>query len=620
MLLLVWLSFGAHPGSAASTGPVPPARLPFWASPPSMPPSAYLSYVTDTQAARASDKPEARPASGKISPAAWAATESKTWAEVLIVLEAQADLSKIPSRADKVTRGEAVYTALHTLADATQGPLRAWLGAQGVAYRSLYIVNALVTSADRDTLIALSARPDVAHVTTNPRVAADIEPSIDPTIVQTLPTGIPWGVERIQAPEVWAMGYRGEGSVVAGQDTGYEWEHPALKAQYRGWDGATASHDFNWHDAIHEGGGRCGPDSPVPCDDYGHGTHTMGTIVGDDGAGNQIGVAPGARWIGCRNMDQGVGTPASYAECFEFFLAPYPVDGDPSTGDPGAAPDVVNNSWSCPDYEGCDPYHIAFLEQVVETVRAAGILVVVSASNYGPSCGTIQEPPAIYDAATTVGATYSDDTVTSFSSRGPVSGLVKPDIAAPGSGVVSSYPGESYTTMSGTSMAAPHVAGTAALIWSAHPGLKDALATTERLLFTTAVPRTSSECGDAPDAVPNSVYGWGRVDALHAVQEALSGTLAGTVQDTAGEPLAGASIAAASTEGTWRGTSTAEGLYALTLISGTYTVTTALPGYAPTWHYGVVASAGVTTTLSITLTEGFAIYLPIMALREDSAR
>ena len=72
----------------------------------------------------------------------------------------------------------------------------------------------------------------------------------------------------------------------------------------------------------------------APCDDKGHGTHTIGTAIGDDGMGNQIGMAPGAKWIGCRNMDQGNGTPARYIECMEFFLAPYPVGGTPAQGDP----------------------------------------------------------------------------------------------------------------------------------------------------------------------------------------------------------------------------------------------------------------------------------------------
>lgn len=120
-----------------------------------------------------------------------------------------------------------------------------------------------------------------------------------------------WNLQLVGADQVWALGATGQGVVIGGQDTGYDWDHPALIEQYRGWDGLSADHNYNWHDAIHSNSGfnDCGADSPEPCDDNRHGTHTMGTMVGDDGAGNQVGMAPGAEWIGCRNMDEGVGTP-----------------------------------------------------------------------------------------------------------------------------------------------------------------------------------------------------------------------------------------------------------------------------------------------------------------------
>ena len=139
------------------------------------------------------------------------------------------------------------------------------------------------------------------------------------------------------------------------------------------------NHNYNWHDSIHSGGGSCGADSPAPCDDFGHGTHTMGTMVGDDGGTNKIGVAPRRKWIGCRNMDQGVGTPATYTECFQWFIAP--TDLPNQNPDPSKAPHVINNSWGCPPSEGCtDP---TVLQTVVENTRAAGIEVVVSAGNAG---------------------------------------------------------------------------------------------------------------------------------------------------------------------------------------------------------------------------------------------
>src|SRR5690606_7611326 len=138
---------------------------------------------------------------------------------------------------------------------------------------------------------------------------------------------------------------------IAGQDTGIRWTHNAIKAKYRGWNGSSADHNHNWHDAIHVTGSSCGADAMAPCDDNGHGSHTIGTMLGDDGGSNQVGVAPGARWIGCRNMNAGDGTPARYNECAQWFLAPTDLAGnDPQ---PDLAPDVVSNSWGCPVDEGC---------------------------------------------------------------------------------------------------------------------------------------------------------------------------------------------------------------------------------------------------------------------------
>jgi len=464
------------------------------------------------------------PDHAKVTEAVWSAAASSASVEVLVVLQEQAELLSLRSAAATHAPGSAIYQVLWKTAATSQADLRAWLDARKIPYRSFYIVNALLLEADRELLVSLAQRSEVARIMTNPRVAMPVAPPPAEVVVPQAADGIPWGVSRIGAPQVWDLGYRGEGVVVAGQDTGYAWEHPALKAQYRGWDGGTANHDYNWHDAIHEGGGICGVDSAAPCDDNGHGTHTMGTMVGDDGLGHQIGVAPAARWIGCRNMSQGVGTPATYAECFEFFLAPYPVGADTSQGDPDRAPDVINNSWSCPLSEGCDVEHIAFLEQVVTAVREAGILVVASAGNQGAACGTIFEPVGMYDAAFTVGATSDDvlDTIATFSSRGTGTSLIKPDLAAPGVSVESALPGEGYGYKSGTSMAAPHVAGAAALLWSALPDLRGEVTTTEILLASSSRAYTSTQCGDAVDAVPNNVYGWGRLDVLAAVQSGLA--------------------------------------------------------------------------------------------------
>jgi len=548
------------------------------------------------------------------------ALEGATWDEVLVVLHEQAGTVELSSLSARAPSSVAVADHLWQTAQPSQQPLKAWLDRRGLSYRAYYIVNALLVRNDgpmrlsRAFLEELARRPEVAHVLTNPRISAGIEPVGPRVPAPASATAVEWGVQRIGAPQVWALGYRGEGVVVAGQDTGYQWNHPALIAQYRGWDGFTADHDYNWHDAIHVAGGSCPPDSPVPCDDHGHGTHTMGTMVGDDGAGNRIGVAPGAQWIGCRNMQQGVGTPASYIECFEFFLAPYPVGGDASQRDPSRAPHVINNSWSCPPSEGCDAEHIALLEQTVNAVRAAGILVVASAGNSGPTCGTVSAPPGMYDAAYSVGATDSSDAIAAFSSRGTGSDLIKPDLAAPGVGVRSSVPG-GYTWMSGTSMASPHVAGAAALLWSARPDLLGEVATTEYLLNTTAVARTSSQCGDEAEAVPNTVYGWGRLDAYRAVERATAGTLLGVVSDLAGGPLGGVDIRAQRLEGgLWETWSAAGGAYLLKPVSGTYTITAALAGYQEVAYDAIRVTAGLTTTLDIVLhvETMLHLYLPLV--------
>jgi serine protease AprX len=210
------------------------------------------------------------------------------------------------------------------------------------------------------------------------------------------------------------------------------WTRNALKPHYRGWNGVTADHNYNWHDSIHSGGGSCGPNNLAPCDDHGHGTHTTGTTVGDDGAGNQVGVAPGAKWIGCRNMDQGNGTPATYTECFQFFIAPTDLNGQ--NPDPTLRPHVMNNSWGCPVSEGCTTR--GELETIVNNTQAAGIFVEVSAGNAGSGCSTVQDPPAIYEASFSTGAIDISNTLAGFSSRGPSTfytpNILKPNISAPG--------------------------------------------------------------------------------------------------------------------------------------------------------------------------------------------
>ena len=328
-------------------------------------------------------------ADARVDPRIFVAKTAGEPASFLVVMREQADLSGAERFAGKEEKGRFVFEALMAQAEASQARLRADLEGRGVAYRSFFLVNMVEVVGNR----ALA-----------------------------------------EAPDVWSQGFTGQGVVIGMADTGVAWDHPALKSHYRGTAGTGVTHDYSWHDAIHNAtaANPCGSNAPAPCDDDGHGTSTASLAVGDDGAGNQIGVAPGARFISCRNMDQGNGTPARYTECFQFMLAP--TDSTGANPRPDLAAHVINNSWGCPTSEGCTDPNV--LKTVVENVRAAGIAVVVSAGNGGPACSTISDPPAIYDASLSVGATSDSDAAASFSSRGPItadgSNRLKPDIAAPG--------------------------------------------------------------------------------------------------------------------------------------------------------------------------------------------
>lgn len=545
----------------------------------------------------------------KIVAPLWQATADGQSADALVLLAEQADLTPARALESKTARGQFVYATLWETAQRAQAPLRAWLDARSVPYRAFYIVNAVQVEADRDLLLALAARPEVARIVANPQIALPPQPAIEGPPAPTASAGVAWGVEAIHAPALWDVGIRGQGIVIAGQDTGYDWQHPALRPSYRGWDGVTASHDYHWHDAIHSGGGMCGADAPAPCDDHGHGTHTMGTMTGDGGPAYRVGVAPGAQWIGCRNMDVGHGTPARYIECFEFFLSPYPVGETPADGNanPALAPDIINNSWSCPPSEGCDATSI---QATVEAVRAAGIMVVAAASNYGSSCSTVREPIAIYDTVYSIGATDSVGDIASFSSRGPVtvdgSGRRKPDLTAPGEDVYSTVRGTGYGYMSGTSMASPHVAGAVALLWTARPELRGDIDATEALLNATAESVNTTACS-SPEGVPNNVYGWGRLDVWAAVESLAGppGALAGAVRDaTTLAPVADAHVEAAfSPQVTLATTTDAQGRYHFDVLSQTYTVTVSHPAYPTAVFSEVVVTAAQTTTLDVTLGE-----------------
>ncbi len=427
---------------------------------------------------------------------------------LFVILKDQADVSGAAGMKDDNQRRAFVYQTLVQHADTTQAHLRSELDGRHVQYKPYYLVNALEVTGDLDLRVWLESQPEVDRVLSNPELRPLPEPIPAAKGIETKPARPQWNLTSIGADRVWAeFNVRGQGVIVGQSDSGAQGDHPELADSYRGQNG---QNDYNWLDPWN------GSTSPV--DTGGHGTHTLGSILGDS-----TGVAPDAQWIGCVNLARNLGNPAYYLDCMQFMLAPYPQQGDAfKDGDPSKGAMVLNNSWGCPVVEGCDP---TSLEPAVAALRDAGVFVVVSAGNSGyGGCSTVTDPPSIYGEVYSVGAVDESGSLADFSSKGPVtvdgSGRTKPDIAAPGVDVLSAYPNSTYETTSGTSMAGPHVVGVVALMWSANPALIGDIERTTQILDQTARPYRGPLPNCAGGTVPNNAVGYGLVDAYAAVQAA----------------------------------------------------------------------------------------------------
>ena len=521
---------------------------------------------------------------GKIQPALQQALDDKGEAAFWIRFERRADLSDASSIEDWHQRGKVVYDRLTDVASRSQGDVRRQLDGDDVSYRAFYATNAIRVDVGSQQLVQqLAERPEVAGLYPT-REYELIEP------VETKPAHAPnvveWGIANIDADDVWTeYGVRGEGITVANIDTGVQFEHPALVDDYRGNNGdGTFDHDYNWFDAA----GTC---ADAPCDTDGHGSHTMGTMMGDDGGANQIGVAPDANWIaanGCCPSD------AALIASGEWMLAPTDLNGE--NPDTGMRPHIVNNSWGT-QVPSNDP----FMEDVLNAWAAAGIFGTWSNGNNGSSCATSGSPGSrIINYS--VGAYDINNSIASFSSRGAgQDGEIKPNISAPGVNVRSSVPGSAYANYSGTSMAAPHLAGAVALLWSGAPSMVGDIEGTRALLDDTAIDNQDLQCGGTAD--DNNVYGEGRLNALALLDAAPvgdTGILEGTVTDAeSGEPLAGAAVSI--TGPLERELTTGDdGTYSTRLTAGDYTVSASFFGYG-------TQSAEVTIGAGETVTQDFAL-------------
>lgn len=526
-------------------------------------------------------------------------------ADFIIMMAKQADVSAADKLKTKIEKGQYVFDTLVATANSTQTDLRAYLDSQKVDYKSFYIVNAIwVKQGTLGLAQAVALRSDVASISANHTY--QLEEPINRQPSTSAPQAIEPNLSFINVDDVWAMGINGTGTIMGDNDTGLTWTHPAIIAHYRGCqdppDCTVIDHNYNWYDAF-------APSNVEPWDDFGHGTHTTGTMVGDDGLGNQIGVAPGAKTIHCKNMLGGGGDDAHFITCFEWDLAPWDLSG--ANPLPSMAPDAVNNSWG---YFGGGQSQFRV---VVDNLQAAGILVEVSAGNEGTGCQSLRSPGDYLEVLTTGSVDHTGypfpGSITGFSSRGPSSldGNYFPDIMAPGNGIRSSVYADSYEYWSGTSMAGPHATGLIGLIWSANPALRGQVAQTIDIIHQTAVPltgQTGSNCGGDYTTGPNNDWGVGTIDAAAAVQLAIamggSGQLDGTVTDAiTGTPIDGANVHALHEEGfAWDDETDVTGYYTMTVGAGTFTVTASHPQYEDLTISSVEVITDQLTTQNFALT------------------
>ncbi|MEH7353506.1 S8 family serine peptidase [Neobacillus drentensis] len=432
-------------------------------------------------------------------------------AKVAKAAEDKAKLQKATPAKTKSLKRNIIVSELKAKAQETQTDVLAFLEEQVKAGKakdvhSYYIVNAIAVTGTQEVMEKAAAFLEVEKILPNETRQLFVPEKTAGTSLQEPAAGtnsIEWNIDRVGAPAVWEMGIDGSGVVIGSIDTGVQWDHPALKEKYRGFNKATGQADntYSWFDAT--------SGQTTPYDDHGHGTHTTGTMVGSEPNGsNIIGVAPGAKWIAVKAFTPDGGTDADLLEAGEWMMAP--------GGNPDKAPDVINNSW------GGGPGLDEWYRPMVQAWRAAEIFPEFSAGNTnlgnpgGP--GSVANP-ANYPEAVATGATDINNKLGGFSLLGPSPyGEIKPELSAPGVNIRSAVPGGSYEGgWNGTSMAGPHVSAAIALLKQANSSLTvDDL---ERILQTTAIPLTDNKYPTSP----NNGYGSGLLNVFDAVSSVVSG-------------------------------------------------------------------------------------------------
>nr|BAD99234.1 SC protease [Bacillus sp. KSM-LD1] len=435
-------------------------------------------------------------------------------------VENEATVQAVTAAQTKLMKRNVLVSELRSTAISTQADVKAYLEKQEAAgnakdIQSFFIVNGMAVTATKEVMEKIASFPEVEMITPNEEV--QLYPSVEAPAGTTendknTPTNdnVEWNIQQVGAPQAWEMGVDGQGAVVAVMDTGVQWNHPALMQQYRGFDPAnpnSPTHTYSFFDAV--------SGQSAAYDDHGHGTHVAGTAVGGEQNGtNQIGVAPGAKWIGVKILNaSGSGSQAQILNGAQWLLAPTDANGNPN---PAMAPDIVNNSW------GGGAGMNEWFRPMVQAWRAADIYPVFAAGNTtltnpgGPGSVAV---PANYPESYAVGATDVNMNLGSFSLQGPSPyGEMKPEVSAPGVNIRSATPGSNYQGgWNGTSMAAPHVAGAVALLKQVNSSLSiDEIA---EILENTATPRTNAQYPEAP----NNGFGHGIINVHDAVSSIISG-------------------------------------------------------------------------------------------------
>lgn len=245
--------------------------------------------------------PDPGPAPGaaerKIEPKLRAQLDGSDKAVFWVYLDSAADLGAAAKQQTRAAKAETVLRTKKEHAARSQAEVVKALEGAKAEYTSYWIVNAVRVVGSEKLAGTLAQRPEVSRIDADDKV--DLPKPAEGKREQAAADAVEWNIDRIKAPQVWEQaGVRGEGIVVANIDSGVDYTHPAVNNQYRGKNAdGTYTHAYNWFDPA----GVCA--AAAPCDNNDHGTHTMGTMVGDDGGANKIGVAPGAKWIAAKGCE-----------------------------------------------------------------------------------------------------------------------------------------------------------------------------------------------------------------------------------------------------------------------------------------------------------------------------